>query len=59
MMSYDVLTIYAGKVSLDTKRLRLIADLDVIVQDGQQTRRVQHAEVDFSARNPMSTLVTH
>lgn len=57
MVTFDFLTIYANKACYDSKTQRLTADGNVIVEDGKHRKRVQHAEVDFSARNPMSTLI--
>jgi hypothetical protein len=58
MVSYDTLTIYAKRVCLNRDTLRLVADGDVIVQDGQQSIHFQHVEVDFKASDPMATLTT-
>lgn len=58
MVSFNLLTIYANKVCYDPKTQRLTADGDLIIENGRKRDHFQHAEIDFSARNPMTTLIT-
>lgn len=58
MVTYDLLTMYANKVCYDPRTQRLLADGNVIVEDGKQRKRGNHVEVNFSAGNPMTTLIT-
>jgi hypothetical protein len=55
-ITYDLLTIVADKVSLNTKTYQLEADGNVTIEDGNQTLTMRNAKVDFRARDPLSFL---
>lgn len=58
VLSYDLLTIYADRISLNNKTLRARASGErVIVEDGKQSYRVRDAEVNFKAGEPILELI--
>ncbi len=56
MASYDVLAIYADKLQCDPKTAHLIAEGNVIVEDGKQRIHVKRAEVEFKEGEPILKL---
>ena len=56
VVSYDTLTIYADKVHLNREDLRLIAEGNVVVEDGKQMSYVRCAEISFESQRPVLTL---
>lgn len=50
--SFDRYTMYADKVIFDAKNRKLIAEGDVLFEDGKEARRARGAEIDLSTNSP-------
>jgi hypothetical protein len=55
-VSYDLLTIVADKMSLNTETYQLEANGNVTIEDGNQSITLENARVDFRAKDPLSFL---
>lgn len=59
MVTYDVLTVYADSICFDPQTLQLTAVGEVTLEDGEHRIHMHHMTINFKAKNPISTLITH